>query len=736
MVVLGSREQYCVNPKVSKVQSGSKNLACKRLLQEQSGCQFKHGKSRVYAHESIQNRVWDIEELVQVGQQVKGCPYFASRAMLAYSELIFCPYNYILEPNIRKSIGINLKNAVVIFDEAHNIESICADVASFECNLEVLETAVEELPLVLTDGSHDADALMACVSKLFESLSLWAEQEVAMDKPLIWQGPKILALLDQCKINAETLPRMAGAFYEALADKDENGNDDTVGLVADHRKRQKSNNKVMSAVVEQTLRNLLQTLEFMLMDNFKFLQDYRCVVSKAEERGQGGVKRLVTRLHFWSMSSAVAFQKLKEETRCVILASGTLSPMDSFASELQVAFPLRLEANHVIDTSKQLWTAVLPFYENNIVFNWTYRSSENVLLQDALGHSLMGICQVVQGGVLVFFSSYSVLNKLVKRWKSTGFWDTLLATKCILIEPQGPIDYAISCFYKANGDSSKRSPSSVRKKKSLAFGESEPKFLPSQTGGIFLAVCRGKISEGIDFSNQHCRAVCLIGIPFPNTQDLQLKLRREDHEVKSRTSDVISGSAWYSLQAFRALNQAIGRSIRHQNDFGAIILLDERYADPKMQQSVSKWIRPTIRVHNAIMPALESLRDFFAANNYQAAKPAATLTEQPRWCCCKCARPISLGASPEEHMNATMMMRNLAGNVNTSQVAVYSFPLSSLNPQCVGRREGLVWEPADIQAYSVLQCGCGEAFGAEVASSGVVLNIGVVWALKAAFLDV
>ena len=41
----------------------------------------------------------------------------------------------------------------------------------------------------------------------------------------------------------------------------------------------------------------------------------------------------------------------------------------------------------------------------------------------------------------------------------------------------------------------------------------------------------------------------------------------------------LSGSQWYSLQAFRAVNQCLGRCIRHKDDFGAVLLLDVRIAD-------------------------------------------------------------------------------------------------------------------------------------------------------------
>jgi hypothetical protein len=51
------------------------------------------------------------------------CPYYVSRAIQAHAELTFAPYNYILDPGIRRVMNISLKNAVVVLDEAHNVES-------------------------------------------------------------------------------------------------------------------------------------------------------------------------------------------------------------------------------------------------------------------------------------------------------------------------------------------------------------------------------------------------------------------------------------------------------------------------------------------------------------------------------------------------------------------------------------------------------------------------------------
>jgi Fanconi anemia group J protein len=38
----------------------------------------------------------------------------------------------------------------------------------------------------------------------------------------------------------------------------------------------------------------------------------------------------------------------------------------------------------------------------------------------------------------------------------------------------------------------------------------------------------------------------------------------------------MNGSDWYDSQAYRALNQALGRCIRHKNDWGALFVWMKR----------------------------------------------------------------------------------------------------------------------------------------------------------------
>jgi Rad3-related DNA helicase len=61
----------------------------------------------------------------------------------------------------------------------------------------------------------------------------------------------------------------------------------------------------------------------------------------------------------WCFNPGYCFSRLQElGTRSIILTSGTLSPMKSFALELQTEFQIELENKHVID-SKQVRVGVL-----------------------------------------------------------------------------------------------------------------------------------------------------------------------------------------------------------------------------------------------------------------------------------------------------------------------------------------------------------------------------------------
>jgi Rad3-related DNA helicase len=75
------------------------------------------------------------------------------------------------------------------------------------------------------------------------------------------------------------------------------------------------------------------------------------------------------------------------------------------------------------------------------------------------------------------------------------------------------------------------------------------------TGAVLMGVCRGKLSEGIDFSDDAARCVIVFGIPYPNYMDPKIILKKHYLNSVSKTNPkTISGEKWYQLEASRTIN--------------------------------------------------------------------------------------------------------------------------------------------------------------------------------------
>ena len=65
------------------------------------------------------------------------------------------PYNYLIDPKIRENFRINYENSIIIMDEAHNVERVAEDVASFEINIGQLHSVIAELTGLLNSMENN-----------------------------------------------------------------------------------------------------------------------------------------------------------------------------------------------------------------------------------------------------------------------------------------------------------------------------------------------------------------------------------------------------------------------------------------------------------------------------------------------------------------------------------------------------------------------------------------------------
>ena len=54
-------------------------------------------------------------------------------------------------------------------------------------------------------------------------------------------------------------------------------------------------------------------------------------------------------------------------------------------------------------------------------------------------------------------------------------------------------------------------------------------------GAILMGVCRGRLSEGLDFKDRRARAVIIVGIPYPSLKEPQIILKRHYLDNKRAT---------------------------------------------------------------------------------------------------------------------------------------------------------------------------------------------------------
>lgn len=180
MTILASRNQTCIHPEVSK--SSKKDDNCRKLVNPKktqsiegitnSHCSFQQNlKKNPIAYENFGfKNVWDIEELVKSFKRKRLCPYYASKELVDLVDIIFCPYNYLIDPRIRKSMQINLDEEIVIVDEAHNVEDSCRESTTSLITKLQLETSIRELKellslTVLTDEMRRAAVFFVGVVK-------------------------------------------------------------------------------------------------------------------------------------------------------------------------------------------------------------------------------------------------------------------------------------------------------------------------------------------------------------------------------------------------------------------------------------------------------------------------------------------------------------------------------------------------------------------------------------------
>lgn len=270
-----------------------------------------------------------------------------------------------------------------------------------------------------------------------------------------------------------------------------------------------------------------------------------------------------------------------------------------------------LSCGHVIPDSNLLaWPLAKSPTGIELDFTFEKRSYPSTIA--ALGQSLIYLAKVIPDGLVIFFPSYAYLDQLTAAWKKTStasspsIWDQLSVTKPIFQEAKGTssVDDVLASYSNAILD---RNPNS------------------NGRGALLLSVVGGKMSEGINFSDALGRGVIIVGLPFPNAQSVEWKAKLQYVEQQALAQGNCSTAnakaatrAFYGNACMRAVNQSIGRAIRHAGDYAAILMLDRRYGTLRIQEKLPGWIKRgmvTDGAGRAFEEAVVDVRRFFEGKN-------------------------------------------------------------------------------------------------------------------------
>ena len=526
----------------------------------------------------------DIETLSELSQTTQTCAYYASRQALPAAQLVVVPYSMLVSPKTRASVGLKLSSkTLVLIDEAHNLPQAIANLQS--CRVSLLEAQGAQFQV------HQY------VAKYIDQLSPKHLQFLAKLKLFIGKGliPSILGssassasdtttttdttkrrrlLLSPCeylcqwKLDGINLFSLLGYLKESKLSQKLLG-----FLPPDNNSPNNQKHYYLSpmAAVETFLHKL----------NYAN-QDGKIVIYYGHpgQEGQSNESNNHPRIEFVVLNPAVHAQDdLWHKPHAVCLVGGTLQPLDTMMQELTTCPALTQAAAQAQQSLATTSSSHHQVYKHNQF--WAFScdhvvSPDNVLLQaitqvgdtkvdvrhktrstpavcQAIGTAILKLCQIVPHGVVVFVPSYKYEQILVDAWKQSSLWERLSNVKPLFREPKQ--SYQIEKTLEQYSDA-------------IAAQTNNNNNSRSRSGALLLSVVGGKLSEGINFANDKCRCVVVVGLPYADKSDplLQEKLKL-----------VANPNRYYQSLCLRAVNQSVGRAIRHANDYASIVLMDVRY---------------------------------------------------------------------------------------------------------------------------------------------------------------
>lgn len=539
------------------------------------------------------------------------------------------PYPLLLQKSAREALNLSLKGHVIIIDEAHNLMDAIAGIYSISVSLAQLERGRGQLVVYLQKfrnrlkGSNRVYVTQTV--RMLDSLVTYLKGQVSGGREMEGQVA-VGELMTGKGVDQINLFKLTRYLQDSkLARKVDGYVLHTEQEAQEAAKKVVSRTQAPKAPKELSV-PVLTHIQGFLLALMNPSAEGRFFYSKTKEDNEITLKYML-------LDPTFHFKEIVEEARAVILAGGTMSPMDDYIKHLfsytSPSHIMTLSCGHVIPPSNLLaW----PIIQGNdgIEFDLTFEKREAMTMIDRIGDTLLRLIQNIPDGVVVFFPSYAYLDTCISTWKkppppgqiTKTLYERLEECKPIFLEPrsdQGPTPTSQKLQQQP-----KAGPAATEAL--LQSYSTTITSLPTQRGALLLSVINGSLSEGINFSDRLGRAVIVVGLPYPNPHSAEWKSKMEYISQKASTSAIELGVGknealakgkmeareFYENAMMRAVNQAIGRAIRHKDDYAAILLIDRRHAGDRIKGKLPGWIQGSLRKPGGVREVQVGLRGFFA----------------------------------------------------------------------------------------------------------------------------
>lgn len=586
---LTSRKNLCLHPSVRLERDGNVvDERCRSLtngIASKTGgplCDYHENMNEIEPHNYIPYGVYSFEDLTEYCEKHKTCPYFTIRRMIPYCNIIIYSFHYLLDPKIAERVSRDMpKESILIFDEAHNIDSVCIESLSVDITQDSLKRAQKGAnalgEAVDRARENDTERLKSEYDKLVEGLRQAQsdrDQDLFMSNPVLPDDLVADAIPGSIR-KAEHFVAFLKRFIEYLKTRMKilHVISETPLSFLKHLKELTYIDKKPLQYCTKRLNYLVGTLELVNLEEFTALKrivTFATLISTYEqgfllilepfETEQATVPNPV--LRFTCLDASIAIKPVIERFESIIITSGTISPLDMYPRMLN--FTTLMQQSYTMSLSQRSFLPMIVTKGSDqvaISSRFEIRNDPSVVRN--YGNLLIEFSKITPDGMVVFFPSYLYMESIISMWQVMGVLDEVWKYKLILVETPDAQETALALeTYRTACDNGR--------------------------GAVMFSVARGKVSEGIDFDHHYGRAVIMIGVPFQYTESRILKARLEF----LRNNYNIRENDFLSFDAMRHAAQCLGRVLRGKNDYGLMILADRRFA--KKRNQLPKWINQAI----------------------------------------------------------------------------------------------------------------------------------------------